>query len=257
MDLLATSIESTNDIIVAFQNMQRGFVHIPIRLPRDINTLDFNLSRDTRQAIFDMGFNQATTKLQRLASQVGRAQLLQMFRGPRRRFDPILAAISSEVERATRAQNVRVHLMLPTLDGTRIVAYSYGSDAYLDNELEIPLEAGVTGQAWMVASPAIADLDEVTNPFQKWGMAIESSRLIPTSRRSLAAVPVFDYNRDDWFALHDEESLERKVVATLSIDSTTSLNETGWSCGEGLTVDAKFLTLLSVWADILSRFLAG
>ncbi len=256
-DLLATALESSNDLL---RRVLRGVHHIAVPTPPGIDTLDFALSRDDRRRLFDAGHTAATEALARLgplrrarmAGEHLQRQLWTEF-GPPQFYAPVLHALAREMEGRTRAQQVRAHIMLPTgrAEATRIVTYSFGMDGDPDVDLELPENAGCSGQAWCRRAPALADLERAAANPAPWGMTHEEHAKVPAGRRSMLSVPIHRQ------LLPDDEG-PPPPVGTLSVDSITPLDQTGWleHTSRGPVGHAEVVGILMNWAYVVHRLLS-
>jgi len=59
-DLLNTALEAGDELL---RHVSDGVVHVPIEVPKGINTLDFGISRSQRQALYNAGYQQAASFL--------------------------------------------------------------------------------------------------------------------------------------------------------------------------------------------------
>lgn len=255
-DLLSTALEASDELL---RKVLRGVHYIPVQTPPGIRTLDFGVSRDDRKRLFDAG-HQATTealanleplKRVKMAGDQLQKQLWVEF-GPPQFFTPVLHALAKEVEGKTKAKNVRANLMLPTgrPEATRIVTYHYGMEGDTDVDLELPENAGCSGKAWSERAPALADLAEAARNPEAWGMTKEQHAKVPASRKSMLSVPVHRQ-------LHPDEHAPPAPVATLSLDSITPLEETGWleRTSRGVLAHADVVRIIMNWAYIVHRLL--
>jgi NTE family protein len=254
-DLLATSLEASDDLL---RRVLRGVYYIPVETPPGIGTLDFGLSRDDRKRLFDAGHKATTDQLANLEPlkrvRMAGDQLVKKLWvecGPPQLFTPVLHALAKEIEGRTKAKEVRAHVMLPTgrPEPTRIVTYHYGMEGDTDIDLELPENAGCSGKAWSARTAALANLAEAAkNP--DWGMTKEQHAKVPTERQSMLSVPIHRPLRDD-------DITPPSPVGTLSVDSVTSLDETGWleRTSRGVLAHADAVSIMMSWAYIVHRLL--
>lgn len=254
-DLLSTALEASDDLL---RRVLRGVHYIRVETPPGIGTLDFGLSRDDRKRLFDSGFKAATEYLAnleqlkrvRMAGDQLQKQMWVEF-GPPQFFTPVLHALAKDIEARTRARDVRAQIMLPTgrPKATRIVTYHYGMENDADVDLELPENAGCSGKAWAERSPALADLVEAAKTPELWGMTKTQHDKVPASRKSMLSVPVH--------APFREGSTTPPPVATLSVDSGTPLEETGWleTTSSGQVAHADVVGIMMAWAYIVHKLL--
>ena len=238
-----------------------GVHYIPVSTPPGINTLDFGLSETDRRRLFDAGYNATSAALANL-EPLKRVKMagdelqrqLQAELGPAQFFTPVLHALAKDIEASTKAKGVRKHIMLPTgrEPPTRIVTYNYGMDRSTDIDLELPETAGCSGHAWSARAPILADLVEVGKDPAPWGMTKQQHDKVPRSQMSMLSVPV-----QSGPGLAPGENQPPAPVGTLSVDSTTPLNETGWlemTSGEPIA-HPKTVAIMMNWAYIVRRLL--
>jgi NTE family protein len=252
-DILNTALEAGDELL---RHASDGVVHVPIEVPKGINTLDFGISRSQRQALYNAGYQQAASflagygplKVAKSAGNELKAQLMARY-GELKLYQPVLAALARDIEKFSRAKKVRAHIMLPTGRRTLIVVYQVGMDGQTDSNLELPEAAGCCGQAWATASLAVADLARIGTDLSHWQLNQEDYWKIPKNRRSMMSVPILGVPRG---AAHGH-SASRPLVGVLSVDSLTHLEDTGWV--EVESVDKSVVVLLRDWAEIVSRIL--
>jgi NTE family protein len=59
-DMLATALEASDGLI---ENLIKNIYYIPIKLPKDIGTLDFEISKENRERLFDRGYRDVSSYL--------------------------------------------------------------------------------------------------------------------------------------------------------------------------------------------------
>jgi predicted nucleic acid-binding protein len=254
---LFAALEASDELM---RRVLRGIHYVPILTPLGIDTLDFGLSRDKRKLLFDTGYRAAEeflanfVPLQRvkLAGEQLQKQLMAEHGSPQY-YVPVLAALAKEIERTTKALNVRAHIMLPTgrPEASRIVVYDYGMDGDNDADLELPEDAGCSGQAWTSRLAAFADLREARKNPRLWKMTDAQHRRVPDGQNSMLSVPI---HRE----LNSGENAPPMPVGTLSVDTTTPLEDTGWitSLGEKTVAHPDVVTRIMQWAYIVHRLMS-
>ena len=163
----------------------------------------------------------------------------------------VLRALSDDFENECSLQSVRSQVMLPLDDEHRIVTYQYGMDNDNDRQLVLLSEAGCTGNAWVTKSPAVADLGLAKNAFGEWKMTPNQQGLIRADRLAMLAVPILDLS----LSIAGKQNLdELPIIGTISVDTSTPLNKTGW-VGEDQQKIVQSLDLILVWADVFAKLL--
>jgi NTE family protein len=255
-DLLSTALEASDELL---RRVLRGVHYIPVVTPPGIRTLDFGLSRDDRKRLFDAGYNATTASLANLeplkrvkmAGEELQKQLQAEF-GPPQLFTAVLHALAKDIEANTKAKGVRAHIMLPTgrEPPTRIVTYNYGMDRSADVDLELPETAGCSGKAWSERAPILADLAEAGKEPAHWDMTKQQHDKVPRSQVSMLSVPIHAL-------LAAGENRPPAPIGTLSVDSTTPLNETGWleMISDGPRAHPEAVRIMMNWAYIVRRLL--
>jgi NTE family protein len=252
-DLLETVLGASDQLL---RSVLRGIHYVPVKVPAGISTLDFNLPEQKRDQLFKYGevaahrFFDSFPPLQRAKVAGGRLQLqLQNEYGSPQYFVPVLHALAKEIEANSHAQDVRAHIMLPTgrEPPTRIVVYHYGMDRDTDSDFELDEEAGCSGQAWRTRKPAIANLEDAARDPGPWGMTPQQHGKVPSNRKSMLSVPI---HRE----LHPGEEGSPAPVGTLSVDSTTPLEHTGWieKMGGEAVGQGKVVGIMMRWAYIIT-----
>ena len=122
-------------------------------------------------------------------------------------------------------------------------------DQDTDIDLELPEGAGCSGQAWTSRKPAFADLADAANDPSPWGMTLQQHGKVPGDRMSMLSVPI---HRE-----HPPDEEPPAPVGTLSVDSTTPLDSTGWiekSAGEPVA-HRDVVAIMMQWAYIIHRLM--
>jgi NTE family protein len=255
-DLLSTALEASDELM---RRVLRGVHYVPVHTPLGIDTLDFNLPKDKRKLLFDTGYRAAEeflanfVPLQRvkMAGDQLQKQLMAEYGSPQY-YTPVLYALAKEIERTTKAVNVRSHIMLPTgrPEASRIVVYHYGMDDDNDADLELLEDAGCSGEAWANRDAAFADLREARKDPTRWKMTLAQHRKVPETQNSMLSVPI-----------HRELNLEERdppmPVGTLSVDSSTPLEDTDWitKMGSKLVAHPNVVVRMKQWAYIIHRLM--
>lgn len=235
-DMMATALESGEHLIL---DIMTGVHHIRVRIPEGIETLDFNISREKREQLFDIGelatysyfakqpqWQQAATKVQWIQAQYAPAELVT----------PILKAIAKEFERGSSADDVRTGIILPTGEGTQIVTYTYGYDRDHDSDLEFDLHSkGFSDK------PVYLDLEK-TDLVTLWGLSGPQRNNPRGDRKVIMHVPIFDR------PLLNSIGVTRSVNGLLSIDTSTPIGNLDWM------TEVK-LRAMQLWTEVLAKLL--
>lgn len=263
MDFLSLLIGVADTALEASDGLLRsnipGVEHITIPIPRNVKTLDFDISMEQRRALYNTGYVESSKffgNWQRLKYGQGEAgevrRRLQSYHGPPSLYDRILEAVVHDIEHISGAENVRAHVMLPTnrTPPTRIVVYSFGMDDAPDADLELGLDAGCSGRAWKDGQAALADLEEARKAPEGWGMSVEQANKVPVERKLMLSVPI-----RSWISYDELASTASPIIGVLSVDSESTLESSGWIDGNG--VDTKTLQTMYDWANVISKLLRG
>lgn len=262
-NILSTALEASDDILL---NLASGVVHVPVGIPRDVDTLDFNIDSQKIENLFQAGYEKTMTRLQALkrlehSKEAGEEIQKQLWgiHGSPSLFEPVLLALAGTVEDRTGAEDVRSSIMLPSgrPRDRRIVVYGYGfrpDDS--DQDLELAEYGGCTGVALQRKNIAVADLVKARKAYAKdWGMEPLEQSKVADDRKSMLSVPIYA-----WFDLEEKEDLSLPLVGTLSVDSSTPLEDTGWLEPEeatgGLKVSEATDNILRACARVVSKLLS-
>jgi hypothetical protein len=255
-DMLAAALEASDELQ---RRVLRGVHYVPVPVPPDIDTLDFAITAKDRVRLYDIGYREAASflagfqPLRRVREAGGRMkQLLQAEYGPPALFQPVLYGLAKQIEKETGARDVRATVMLPTGRPTpsRIVVYGYNMDDDSDSDLEIDEEAGCTGQAWTTRGPAIADLEKSAADPAPWKMTGEQHAKVPKQRKAMLAVPIHAGAKAG-------QREPPPPVGTLAIDTSTSLEKTGWldKSHASPVADDRPVDIMRSWAFVLYHLL--
>lgn len=244
-DVLNTALESSDELL---RQVTRGLYHVRVAIPSSVGTLDFWLTREQRLELWRCGHSQTHTFFRRLVphwldaqDEVGRLQAL--YADPLL-FRQLLEVLASEVEQGTPATAVRAQIMLPTGRGTRQVVYHWGMDDDPDSDLELALDGGCSGRAWVTHRPHLADLAAARRAPLDWNLTGKQQQKVRRDRLALLCVPIFDP------AHGGADPGASPLLGTLSLDSATSLAETRWPDDEFAVRRARF------WADVFAQLLS-
>jgi hypothetical protein len=142
--------------------------------------------------------------------------------------------------------------MLPTgrPEATRIVVYGHGMEGAADSDLELPEEAGCSGQAWTLRSPVIADLSQARRNPEQWGLTAEQHARVPEAVESMLCVPIHG-------EMQQAGEEPPAPIGTLAVDSPTPLRGTGWleRAGPRVAASSRVVGIMMSWADVLYHLL--
>jgi hypothetical protein len=248
--MLSTALESGDYLM---RQTVPGIHHVRVEIPADIAALDFQISKADRQRLFDRGHSASHSAFAKMMPQWREAkdvvESIQALHAPPIQVVAALQAVATAFEDITSATDVRANVMLVTPSGTRIVAYHFGMDGDPDADLELALEGGCSGEAWSRREPIMADLEAAQQDadfLNKWKLTSNQQAKVRTDRKAMVSFPMYDLTRTS--AINADEL---DLIGTLSVDTSTSLSDTGW-IGE---FRDSVNDLGKVWADILSRVL--
>ncbi len=271
-DLIGTALDAGDQMI---RDVLRDIIHIPIEIPAEpeYEVLNFGMDRETRAKLFDLGYDQTRRRLdeepiirnaresvyglkavteidERMRERVLQKQLWSRFGRPEL-FGVVLAALARGIEEISQARRVRAHIMLRTGDdATRIVVYSYGMENDEDQTLELPMNAGCSGQAFQQCCPIVADLEKASQTPEDWGMTAEQHARVPARCKSMLSIPLWDYPDVEGDL---SEGITVTPLGTLSIDSETPLTDTEWwNPSRG---DEQVVQTISLWENVIRRLL--
>ena len=246
-DMLSMSLEAGDHLM---QQLIPGLYHVRVEIPAGINAMDFGLSQDRRSQLFDRGYatthSYFRTVVPHWAEATDEVQGLQAVYAEPGLIKGVLQTIAEQIENNTRAEDVRCSIMLPTGHGTRRVVYQYGMDTHPDNDLELPMDAGCSGQAWTTRKPVIADIDKAKLDPPRWKMTSTQQNKVEPNRRAMLCVPIFNLRA---VQPGKDQIEDLPILATLGLDSSTALAETNWMEDKGAVAIAQF------WADVMAKLL--
>ncbi len=246
-DMLATALESSTELQ---QKILEGVHYVEVQLPEGIDTLDFNLTTNDRQNLFNAGHSSTHSFFSKFLPQWIQAgstvEQIQARHVPPGLITPLLQTIAKELENNTPARNVRVNIMLPTDRDTRIVVYHYGMEHDPDSDLELALDGGCSGKAWSTRQPQFADLELTRSTFDReWNMKRQQQNKVRQDRKAMLSLPLFDLRR----SLGAQRVEDLNLIGTLSVDTNTSFNDTLWLSDK----KEYIIESMKLWADIISR----
>jgi NTE family protein len=242
-DMLTTALESGDHIA---GKLVRGVYHVRVNVPEGIDTLDFALPKDKRDALYYKGMAEVHQFFERNVPEWAVAKTtiekLQALHAPPSLVYPILKAFADRLERDTAARGVRVGVALPTPRQSLIVTYQYGMGSDPDVDWEFLMNAGWYGQAWETHRPVIAGLE----PGERWNMTQAEFNKVRSDRKSIFSIPIFEPK------FEAEGVNDLNILGVLTVDTSSSLENTQWHTGnKGFIVGEG-----KRWADILSKVLS-
>ena len=211
-----------------------GVHYCPIRTPSDVNTLDFDLSRERKQALYTTGIDAAAeffTAFEPLTRLGESEQALQRFLramyGEQSVIEHVLSGVACQVEAISHARDVRACIMLPTGRDTRMVVYSFRFNDCADATLELGWGEGVSGLAHSSGDVCWGDMRDPQ-------FTIASQARIPAEVSTLMSLPILGAGG--------------RVMATLNLDTSTPLARTRWR-------EQAIVRILTDWTWVLSGLL--
>lgn len=247
--LVGTALEASDHLL---REGSRGVYHIPVSIPAAISTFSFDLKRGDVDVLFNSGYASVSEYLNSLDQLQWEREAggdlkrrLQTVYGDPKLFQPILKAVADFIEEQWRCENVRCSIMVPTGRGTRMVAYDFNMDSDPDADLELAENGGCTGLAYTTGEPAVADLTPDNIDYSSWNMTQgQQAKVLPT-QLAMVAMPIRASSND---------RKRTPVIATLGVDASTPLPQTGWVYGKGESViDAQFVGFLRAWVNVISK----
>lgn len=256
---------------VLLREATAGVFYCPVQTPAGVDTLNFRLSREQREACFDRGFGDAARKLNEFApirrvreSSEKVQEELRLMCGPNYLYEAVLRAVLHQLADVSEIEvgQCRAHIMLlsqrarGSAPSTRLMTYTLHMDNDTDIDLELAQDGGCSGLAW-TDRMAVADLDEARKNPEPWKMTNVEHNKVPERVKSMISVSIpGDLHSDAGPAL---------PVGTLSVDSETPLANTGW-CTEdqnlaGVAPDSQpiiskdVINVLNTWASTVGLML--
>ncbi len=257
-DMLDTVLEGSDKLL---RDRLRNLHHVRVEIDPPVDSTDFLISVERRRLLFQNGLaafhTYYATRLKPLEQARDVIQKLQALYASPDLVEPLLDVVAQSIQASTGAEQVRAHVMLPTLRNSRVVTYQFGMDGMPDRTLELDVGAGCSGQAFETGKPAYANLIDAQGNFDKWGMSQEQQDRIPVALRAMISVPLCDTSEltpaNDTIYLAD-----LPVIGTLSVDTVTDGQSAGWvefdERGD-VMINAELLDFLGRWADIIAKVL--
>ncbi|MCK5934366.1 MAG: patatin-like phospholipase family protein [Fulvimarina manganoxydans] len=256
LDMLETGLESGDALL---RGASSRLMHIEVPIASDVRTLDFALTSARRRALYNDGQRETQSFFLKrfgepqaiLGDPVGQ---LEAVYGDRAVFQTVLAGFVQEVASAfPNSGNLRCHVMFPYGGGDHfVIVYQHGMDGDADVDLQLARNAGPPGDAVRTESPIVSDWASVRARPEASGMSRPQVNKVPTSRRAIASVPVFDLRRAP--TVEDGVIGGLNLVGALSVDSDRSAADAAWENNDGLP-SVDFVQILKRWADVVGRVL--
>ena len=271
--LINTSLEASD---VLLRSISGNVIYVPISVSSEISTLDFWISKDQRQALFNQGFEQASSFLTSLdilkssrAEGLKIKKQIQAQHGGPKRYDHVLKAVVDNLkEKSKKLEAPRACIILPTGRGTKMVAFTYGfrdQDSgrwHTDVDLELEMGTGGSGIAWTDRTMCAIDLLEK----REFGLSAEQADKVPEDRKALLCVAI----RGLWahkLALDTSGEPTADITSTrtsfldadvepigvLCVDTASTLDETGWVDNE--RPDNSVENTMWAWSHTLTSYL--
>jgi NTE family protein len=260
-NLASTALDSGDELM---RSVLKGVEYIPIKVPKRFDVLDFHMSREKREELFNLGYTRAGKKLNEVtalkimqsAANHDVRTIIQARYSEMAVFEAALAALAREIGAISDAEKLRAHVILPTPQRSRIIVFSYGmyqgppTDPHWDSDytIEHPKEGGYGGLVLKRGVPELVDVNDMLRDLTRWGLHLSYYGQIANSGRksmlSVAIRPLADVT---------EKSMAR-MRGTLSVDSSTPLVDTRWKEASG-GVREEILKPMQIWGDILYSLL--
>ena len=270
--LVNTSLEASD---ILLRSISGNVIYVPITIPSDISTLDFGISKEDRQRLFDAGFEQVSSflnSLEILKSSRGAGleikKGIQSQHGGPKRYDHVLKAVLDSLREASKElKSPRACIMLPTGRGTKMVAFTYGFKDenerwHADVDLEISLGTGGSGIAWTDRTMCAVDLTENLS----FGLSDEQASKVPEDRKAILCVAI----RGLWahkLALDESgeptgdirqgaefQDADVEPIGVLCVDTASTLEATGWVENDAHNNDVE--NTMWAWSHTLTSYLS-
>ncbi|MDJ0597261.1 MAG: patatin-like phospholipase family protein [Crocosphaera sp.] len=246
-DMLGTVLEASDNLI---ETLIKNIYYISIKLPKDIGTLDFEISKQDRERLFDRGYRDVSSYLNKNVFQAIKKvrterERLRVLYGQIELIEKTLEKVALAVDNSCNTENIRAYIMLPTERNTLIVAYEHGMDNDPDIDWEIPVNAGSMGYTWVFRKHGRVNIDVMKNNLEDYNLTQIQVNKIRKDRKAIYSVPIFD------LSLSRSQPVENlEMLGILCVDTSTSLENTLW-----LEEDSMCKNELELWADILALIL--
>lgn len=253
-DLASTALSASDVLIEGI--VDQGVV-VPIEVPAGLTTFSSAVESAAVDAAWNAGHTAATTffnswqvtTLARLAGDNLTHQLQAVYGSPAL-VTSVLVGIQLWIEARTQARDTRLSIMVETPLGRRQIIYSLGMDGHADGNMDLDLEAGLTGETVREGRPLVADLEAARVTPGRWAMSESETSRVPADRKAMVSVPVRAWRPGE--TVRDfHEAAEKAIIAVLTVDTSTPLGETGWL--QDNVPAHELVTGLLDWAELLAK----
>jgi hypothetical protein len=141
-----------------------------------------------------------------------------------------------------------MNIMFPVAGEKLRIVYQLGMDGDADLDIDLAIDGGCAGTAFITGKPVSADLvapEQDPELVADWKMTPEQQGLVRKDRKAVFSVPLFD----TW-ATGEGEAEQRQVRAVFNIDTSTPIAETLWTDEN----DPGYRAIIE-WSDVLSNVL--
>lgn len=207
-DLFHTAVFGDNSLEVR----AIGFLHeIPLKV--SIGPLDFDIPKETKDAVYKSGKADAKEYLQRNVichDPVAIRKVLEIV---------VANAVRQEIN---HRGHLRVNVMRPTFRDTLKVVYTCNMDGEddCDDQIEFKRGVGACGLCWERHEAIACNLSEAKITYaQEWRMSKHQQRLVRSSLRSLFSVPIYNpkLHNPTTFDPNNDEMISRREAAFLGV----------------------------------------
>ncbi|WP_107671046.1 patatin-like phospholipase family protein [Cyanothece sp. BG0011] len=246
-DMLETVLEASDNLI---ETLIKNIYYISIKLPKDIGTLDFEISKQDRERLFDRGYRDVSSYLNKNVFQAIKKvrterERLRVLYGRIDLIEKTLEKVAISFKNYSNAEEIRAYIMLPTERNTLIVVYQYGMDNDPDIDWEVPVNSGSIGYTWVSRKHGRVNIEMMKNNLEDYNLTKTQVNKIRKDRQAIYSVPIFDLSLSRTEKIEDLE-----MLGILCIDTSTSLENTLW-----LNQDSVCKNEIELWADILALIL--
>ena len=246
-DLLATATEAPDRLL---RSTVSRLLYVPIQVPSNIDTLNFDLSIEQRKKLYELGLVEANKHMPKLeAASHSRREVRVVFRQLLDGFiQGILKKLAQTIEKETNATSVRTQVsVLDTSDERFRVKFHHQMSGDSDVHLRLDRGAGCTGSCFTARAPAIADLLQAQTDYATWGLTAEQQAMVKSDRKAMVAVPILDPRAVESGRTRLED---REVLGVLCADTDTPADDAGWKSQD-------FFGRMQAWADVCARIMSG
>lgn len=258
-DVLATALEASDDIV---RDMVDGLHYVPVPIDASIDALDFEIDKKTRIWLADRGANcalehytksvlsKARSSVEQVQSRYGRTEFYQTVL--QAAVDELLFMLMSNEHAVVRESvRIRAHIMLPVSSDRRAVIYHANMDSDADNDLELPNNAGCSGEAVASKRVVAADLQAARSKPQEWGMTGAQANKVPSDLCLMVSIPIY--------VSSGGKDADLSPIGVFSVDTSADLRESGWVVeteGE-LKPTASVEEIMDKWSRVIGHMLTG